>query len=339
MQVIQAHTQGSNQHRPRDGRFRPLVSSTRCRPVILVPNPELRASLGSARATLILTFFMPSIWLEYQLYHDNLPPGGDRKKCSPSPYEMEPFGPDIRRAGLREVMLPARPRHLRSDALLRGLLAGLTILGLLWLALAASALWQLVTVLDAGVTALTVAGAGAALPREGGATSEESLRLQRVSSVPMDPLAAGPGLGGPRSERVLPSRPIEEPSERPRPLQLPPLLAYGGSMCTDVFVYIVTIAEDSPRHSAASFATQESARARFVRPGESVGGWELLAITDDWTGVNPVVWLIHGDQVCRTGLTGNVARVRAALEQERQEQAEQRRNAERRRKARRRRRR
>ena len=60
--------------------------------------------------------------------------------------------------------------------------------------------------------------------------------------------------------------------------------------------------------AAVSFATDATARAKYARPGQKVGDWEVLSITDDWTGTNPSVWLIHNDEVCRARLTGNRTR-------------------------------
>jgi hypothetical protein len=44
-----------------------------------------------------------------------------------------------------------------------------------------------------------------------------------------------------------------------------------------------------------------------------LGDWEVLAITDDWTGLNPGVWLVKDWQVCRAELAGNPSRVHVAL--------------------------
>jgi len=105
-----------------------------------------------------------------------------------------------------------------------------------------------------------------------------------------------------------------------------------------VFVYLVTVFEGSPRDSAVTFATSAEQSASFARPGQKVGPWEVLAITEDWTGMMPVVWLVQDRKVCRTGLTGNPARVLAIQAREAQasrEAAERRRQRAKRRRRRR----
>jgi hypothetical protein len=47
----------------------------------------------------------------------------------------------------------------------------------------------------------------------------------------------------------------------------------------------------------------------MVRPGQWLGEWEVLAITDDWSGMRPGVWLRRGAEVCRARLNGNPERV------------------------------
>ena len=80
-----------------------------------------------------------------------------------------------------------------------------------------------------------------------------------------------------------------------------------------MFVYIVTTFELSPRDSAASLASSKTGPARFRRAGQMLGEWEVLGITDDWTGLNPSVWLVKDNEVCRADLDGNPARVHVAL--------------------------
>jgi hypothetical protein len=159
------------------------------------------------------------------------------------------------------------------------------------------------------------------------------------------------------------ARPVAVPSSPPAPLPVarslasttgalpgerargswPEPLRYGGATCTGVFVYAVTLNESAPRWSAVSLATSNTAPARYARPGQRVEEWEVLSITDDWTGANPVVWLTRDEEVCRTSLTGNPARVKAVqLEAKRREtqlhqEARRRREERRRRRTRRRR--
>lgn len=79
--------------------------------------------------------------------------------------------------------------------------------------------------------------------------------------------------------------------------------------CEDVHVYIVSLSPLHPERSAASLATTGIGRAHVVSPGQWIGDWELLAITDDWSGAKPHVWLQRGTEVCRARLDGNPARV------------------------------
>lgn len=104
-----------------------------------------------------------------------------------------------------------------------------------------------------------------------------------------------------------------EASENPISLGGPHWPEYVRTECSGVFVYIVTTSVDSPRDSAASLASSKNGRARLRRPGQMLGDWEVLGITDDWSGLNPAVWLLKGHQVCRAELAGNPARVHVAL--------------------------
>lgn len=253
---------------------------------------------------------------------------------------MEAPGRDIQRPGLREVLPAPRRWHPRTGPKLRLLLAVLTLLGGLWFALVARAFYELGSMLLA--LAVPMASGGDAAYRDAAESAAARNPVRRsqtpATAKPVPAHTLPPRLSQGRETHVQ-RRSVEERSERPTPLSSPPLLEYHGSRCTGVFVYIVTVASDSPRRSAVSLAESETAQARLLHPGERVGAWELLAITDDWTGVNPTVWLVRDGQVCRTGLTGNPARVKAAqqrqLQQEQQER--ERRRQRRRRRARRRR--
>jgi len=238
---------------------------------------------------------------------------------------MRPFGRDIRRSNLREVLPPSRRWHPRSRALLGVFITALTIFGWVWVALAAEALWSLASTLPSLLAASTNwrDGAAASLPAgpvDLDATGSHLARPTGRSLPPAEPLLDVVA----RSATISPRHTLEERAERAAPLALPPSPEFHGAICKGVFVYIVTVAENAPSRSAVSFATSETAQANLARPGERVGGWELLAITDDWTGANPVVWLLRDDEVCRTGLTGNPARVKAILQQEQRERLAQR---------------
>lgn len=91
--------------------------------------------------------------------------------------------------------------------------------------------------------------------------------------------------------------------------------AYERTECEDVFVYIVTIAERAPAQSAASLGLGKHGRARFRQPGQTLGDWEVLAITDDWTGLDPAVWLVKDKYICRAQLAGNPSRLHTPLRQ------------------------
>jgi hypothetical protein len=79
--------------------------------------------------------------------------------------------------------------------------------------------------------------------------------------------------------------------------------------CTGVHVYIVSYSPRYPEHSVASISTGSRGRAYAVHPGQWLGEWEVLAITDDWSGLRPAVWLRHGAETCRARLSGNPERV------------------------------
>jgi hypothetical protein len=89
----------------------------------------------------------------------------------------------------------------------------------------------------------------------------------------------------------------------------PPPPDYPRVGCKDIFVYIVTLAEGAPRRSAASIGVGKKGPARLRHPGETLGDWTVLAITDDWTGINPNVWLEKDGAACRAELAGNPSRI------------------------------
>ena len=79
--------------------------------------------------------------------------------------------------------------------------------------------------------------------------------------------------------------------------------------CDDVFVYIVTIVEGAPERSAASLGVGRKSPARVRIPGERIGDFTVLAISDDWSGLQPQVWLEKDGAVCDARLAGNPTRV------------------------------
>jgi len=88
----------------------------------------------------------------------------------------------------------------------------------------------------------------------------------------------------------------------------PPPATYPRVDCKDIFVYIVMIAEGAPLRSSASIGVGKKGPARFRRPGQRVASWTVLAISDDWTGLNPRVWLEKDGTACRAELAGNPSR-------------------------------
>jgi hypothetical protein len=89
----------------------------------------------------------------------------------------------------------------------------------------------------------------------------------------------------------------------------PPPPDYPRVSCKDIFVYIVTITEGAPERSAVSIGVGKKGPARIRHPGQTIGGWTVLAVTDDWSGLNPDVWLEKDGTACRAELAGNPARI------------------------------
>jgi hypothetical protein len=99
------------------------------------------------------------------------------------------------------------------------------------------------------------------------------------------------------------------------PIEVPSFVPSGDDWteCSDVYVYIVSLDIESPRESVASLALSRTEPGRWRQPGQSLGTWEVLAILDDWSGLNPAVWLRRGEEVCRAELAGNsIRRVKEA---------------------------
>ena len=88
----------------------------------------------------------------------------------------------------------------------------------------------------------------------------------------------------------------------------PPPPGYPRADCDGIFVYIVTLVEGAPLSSSASIGVGETGPARFRRPGHKVGTWTLLAISDDWSGLQPKVWMAKNGTVCLAKLAGNPTR-------------------------------
>jgi hypothetical protein len=106
-----------------------------------------------------------------------------------------------------------------------------------------------------------------------------------------------------------PKPPVERAEVGEQPIATGAWANYEQTECEGVFVYIVTTFPKSPLDSAASLASSKTGPARLRRVGQSLGEWEVLAITDDWTGLNPGVWLLKDREVCRAELAGNPSRV------------------------------
>jgi hypothetical protein len=138
---------------------------------------------------------------------------------------------------------------------------------------------------------------------------EPALTAPRASSIAAFEASAE------ASEKVIPVglETALDPTERTLVLGEAPPPDYPRTECDDVFVYIVTLAEGSPQSSAASLGLGSKGAARFRQPGERIGTWTVLAITDDWTGLEPDVWLEKDGVVCQAQLAGNPARLHSAL--------------------------
>lgn len=232
--------------------------------------------------------------------------------------------PFIRARARRSFRAPA-PRFSRFAPLVWA--AGLLTL---WSStvFAAAAVWDLAATLGGWLAA----GPPLAAARPAQAVQPEPAR-------PADPEASAPALlasvageGAPRVVRANATSPAEG-SAAPAPVETEGDLEadledgfpeYTWTECKGVFVYIVTTFEEEPSASAASLARSPTAPGRFRRVGQSFGDWELLWIADDWSGVNPAVWLRRDREVCRAELAGNPARARAAaLAAQRQQRVEQ----------------
>jgi hypothetical protein len=138
---------------------------------------------------------------------------------------------------------------------------------------------------------------------------------ERVRTTPAQPVSLDQDRSHASLATSQPSEAAAEASEKVIPLGAEPEPNYERTECGDVFVYIVSIAEAAPMASAASLGIGKDSPARFRRPGQRIGDWEVLAITDDWSGANPGVWLLKDNTVCRAELAGNATRVHPPLKQ------------------------
>src|SRR5688572_953619 len=142
-------------------------------------------------------------------------------------------------------ILSLSPRRARNRPLTNLVLIGLTAFGSCWAALAACALWH---------GAATVEGL---LARVGMATSSRRTRADSFE-VPLaqptlpSPPAIGEQLapGESRADLAPLHEAVEDSLAKPMASGSPAEIAYRGAACTDVFVYIVTLSEHSPRRSA-----------------------------------------------------------------------------------------
>lgn len=123
---------------------------------------------------------------------------------------------------------------------------------------------------------------------------EQAAAPAKVAATPRAPRTSSPGASGDDSPGVHVSA--------PRSWTAP------WTECIGVHVYIVSLSPGHPERSAASISTTPAGRARVVHPGQWIGEWEVLAITDDWTGMRPGVWLRRDSEVCRARLSGNAER-------------------------------
>lgn len=91
----------------------------------------------------------------------------------------------------------------------------------------------------------------------------------------------------------------------------PPRYFFTGE-CEGVFVYIVTVSVEHPEESTASLSLTSSGTGRVRSVGDRIGSLEVMRIDEDWTGLNPKVWLRERDTVCYATLAGNETRKAAA---------------------------
>jgi hypothetical protein len=131
----------------------------------------------------------------------------------------------------------------------------------------------------------------------------------KVVSVPVPSAAPSPERAADSLVPDAPKPPEEHAEVGEQPIAMGAWAGYERTECKGVFVYIVTTFQHSPLDSAASLASSQTGPARLRRVGQSLGEWEVLAITDDWTGLNPSVWLLKDREVCRAELAGNPSRV------------------------------
>jgi hypothetical protein len=206
------------------------------------------------------------------------------------------------------------------NAIAAALVATGLLLGCGSAAFAACSLWQLGAVIMGMVEATRRAGpviSGRAESRPlmptGTLGSSEAQAPGIAPEKPPNVTEASKELGSNHGERA-PTDPVSfegiaEASEKAVPIGFGPESRLRRTACAGVFVYIVTVAEATPRFSAASLALGKTSPARFRRPGERLGEWEVVAITDDWSGLNPGVWLAKDDSICRAELAGNPSRI------------------------------
>ena len=208
----------------------------------------------------------------------------------------------LQAGAMRSIGHVAAGAALRPGQLRGVCAAGLLLLGCCVTLLAAGSLWTWARSWGQLLAALTRA------PKQTPVTAlEPAPSPSAVAALPPQP-AVSSASSEDESAEALARLPQVEQSELPKHIGWSEPLRYSGAACRGVFVYVVSIAESAPRRSAVSMATKGTGRAKYAHPGQRVDDWEVLAITDDWSGTNPTVWLARNAEVCRSGLTGNPAR-------------------------------
>jgi hypothetical protein len=237
--------------------------------------------------------------------------------------------------------LPERPARARFASLCIGCLL---LAGMCGVVLMAGAVWQLGAIVDHFIELSHLAPvvpprSARSLPVAAAPDTPESpsASLDRAPSREANEKRAPPSSlvsvdAAPGARRVTSATSFEASAEAPEkivPLELgavleetevpltlgrePPPTHPRTSDCENVFVYIVTIAEGAPLRSAASLGAGKAGPARFRSPGDRIGDWTVVAISDDWSGLNPAVWLEKDGMVCKAELAGNPARVHTPL--------------------------
>lgn len=206
-----------------------------------------------------------------------------------------------------------RDRHWGAPSAHWAALATVLLVGCGCVTYASCGVWQLGALVSA-----VAESASAVSPRPARVAPPAALDPSvDPSSTPGHVAPLSPPIDAPRILSFQPSESVQDVAEATEKA-----VVLGGEAaspapiapCDDIYVYIVSIADD-PRLSAASLGVGKASPARLRRPGSSIGEWNVVSINDDWSGINPDVWLRKGSSLCRAELAGNPSRVHVPLPQ------------------------